>query len=206
MTTRIAGSRGELLWELEIATPQSVARADAIAPEKYDWCPDTNARSVSFVNGKSTCAALHSSVSFRRGRVCGESTSNTSRIRSEASKRQSQAERSRVPVSIWTRTAVARPEHWVRRRTAGPRMPRCQDGKLPLENQVFQSKVTAATQEPGTHGQEKRQQPCHGPIFASNSPIARLMVWPAECSSTRQAVDVSGPLSEVAGPVLLGPA
>jgi uncharacterized damage-inducible protein DinB len=49
MTTRIPGFRGEFLWELEIATRQSVAMAEAILPEKYDWRPDTKARSVSEV-------------------------------------------------------------------------------------------------------------------------------------------------------------
>jgi uncharacterized damage-inducible protein DinB len=49
MTTRIAGFRGEFLWELEIAERQSVAVAEAIPAEKYDWRPDTKARSVSEV-------------------------------------------------------------------------------------------------------------------------------------------------------------
>jgi uncharacterized damage-inducible protein DinB len=49
MTTRIAGFRGEFLWELEIATRQGVAVAEAIPPEKYDWRPDAKARSVSEV-------------------------------------------------------------------------------------------------------------------------------------------------------------
>jgi len=49
MTTRIGGFRGEFQWELEIVTRQSVAMAEAIPPEKYDWRPDTNARSVSEV-------------------------------------------------------------------------------------------------------------------------------------------------------------
>lgn len=49
MTTRIAGFRGEFLWELEIAIRQSVAMAEAIPPEKYDWRPDTKARTVSEV-------------------------------------------------------------------------------------------------------------------------------------------------------------
>src|ERR1035437_115927 len=49
MTTRIAGFRGEFLWELEIAIRQSVAMAETIPPEKYDWRPDTKARSVSEV-------------------------------------------------------------------------------------------------------------------------------------------------------------
>jgi hypothetical protein len=49
MTTRIEGFRGEFLWELEIAMKQSVAMAEVIPPEKYDWRPDTKARSVSEV-------------------------------------------------------------------------------------------------------------------------------------------------------------
>jgi uncharacterized damage-inducible protein DinB len=49
MTTRIAGFRGEFLWELDIATRQIVAVAEAIPAEKYDWRPDTKARSISEV-------------------------------------------------------------------------------------------------------------------------------------------------------------
>lgn len=49
MTTRIAGFRGEFLWELEIAIRQTVALAEAIPPEMYDWRPDKKARSVSEV-------------------------------------------------------------------------------------------------------------------------------------------------------------
>ncbi len=49
MTTRIAGFRGEFLWELEIVIRQSMAIAEAIPREKYDWRPDTTARSVSEV-------------------------------------------------------------------------------------------------------------------------------------------------------------
>src|SRR5215469_16664399 len=49
MATRIAGFRGEFLWELDIATRQSVAMAEAIPAEKYDWRPDTEARSISEV-------------------------------------------------------------------------------------------------------------------------------------------------------------
>jgi DinB superfamily len=49
MTTRVAGFRGEFLWELEIAIRQSVELAEAIPPAKYDWRPDTKARSVSEV-------------------------------------------------------------------------------------------------------------------------------------------------------------
>lgn len=49
MTTRIAGFRGEFLWELEISIRQSLAIAEAIPEEKYDWRPDKKARSVSEV-------------------------------------------------------------------------------------------------------------------------------------------------------------
>lgn len=49
MTTRIAGFRGEFLWELEIATRQTVAMAEAIPPEKYEWRPNEKTRSISEV-------------------------------------------------------------------------------------------------------------------------------------------------------------
>jgi len=49
MTTRIAGFRGEFLWEFEIAIRQSVAMAEAFPPERYAWRPDAKARSVSEV-------------------------------------------------------------------------------------------------------------------------------------------------------------
>jgi uncharacterized damage-inducible protein DinB len=49
MTIRIAGFQGEFLWELEIATRQSVAMAEAIPPETYNWCPGSTARTVSEV-------------------------------------------------------------------------------------------------------------------------------------------------------------
>jgi uncharacterized damage-inducible protein DinB len=49
MTTRTAGIRGEFLWELDIAIRQSVAMAESIPAEKYDWRPDTEARSISEV-------------------------------------------------------------------------------------------------------------------------------------------------------------
>lgn len=49
MTNRIAGFRGEFLWELEIVTRQSVAMAEAIPAEKYSWRPDQDARAVSEV-------------------------------------------------------------------------------------------------------------------------------------------------------------
>jgi|SRR5215471_13226403 len=46
MSARIAGFRGEFLWELEIATRQTVAMAQAIPMAKYDWRPDAKARCV----------------------------------------------------------------------------------------------------------------------------------------------------------------
>jgi hypothetical protein len=49
MATEIAGFRGEFLWELDIAIQQSVAMAEAIPVEKYDWRPNTEARSISKV-------------------------------------------------------------------------------------------------------------------------------------------------------------
>ncbi len=49
MTTRIPGFRGEFLWELEIAARQSVAMAEAIPPEKYNWRPYIESRTVSEV-------------------------------------------------------------------------------------------------------------------------------------------------------------
>lgn len=49
MTTRIAGFRGEFLWELEIVIRQSLAMAEVLPPEMYTWRPDVNARSVSEV-------------------------------------------------------------------------------------------------------------------------------------------------------------
>lgn len=49
MTRRIAGFRGEFLWEFEIATRQTVAMAEAIPEEKYGWRPDRSARSASEV-------------------------------------------------------------------------------------------------------------------------------------------------------------
>lgn len=49
MTARVAGFRGEFLWELEIAARQSVALAEAFPAEKYGWRPDAKARSVSEV-------------------------------------------------------------------------------------------------------------------------------------------------------------
>ena len=47
--TRIAGFRGEFLWELEIAERQIVAIAECIPAEQYDWGPVAQARSFSEV-------------------------------------------------------------------------------------------------------------------------------------------------------------
>ena len=49
VTTRFPGFRGEFLWELEIAARQTVAMAETIASDKYNWRPDAKARSVSEV-------------------------------------------------------------------------------------------------------------------------------------------------------------
>jgi uncharacterized damage-inducible protein DinB len=49
MTTRVAGFRGEFLWELEIAERQIVAIAECIPAERYDWRPVAQARSFSEV-------------------------------------------------------------------------------------------------------------------------------------------------------------
>ncbi|HKD83304.1 MAG TPA: DinB family protein [Terriglobales bacterium] len=46
MTTRIAGFRGEFLWELEIAERQTVAMAECIPAGQYDWRPAAKARSI----------------------------------------------------------------------------------------------------------------------------------------------------------------
>ncbi len=48
-TTRIAGFRGEYLRELEIATRQSIALAEAFPLDTYGWRPDPQARAVSEV-------------------------------------------------------------------------------------------------------------------------------------------------------------
>jgi len=45
MATRIVGSRGEFLWELEIAERQIVAIAECIPAEQCDWRPVAQARS-----------------------------------------------------------------------------------------------------------------------------------------------------------------
>jgi len=49
MATRIAGFRGEFLWELEIAERQTVAVAECIPAEQYNWRPAAQARSFSEV-------------------------------------------------------------------------------------------------------------------------------------------------------------
>lgn len=49
VTDRIPGFRGEFLWELEIATRQHIALAEAFPAGKYTWRPDAEARSVSEV-------------------------------------------------------------------------------------------------------------------------------------------------------------
>jgi uncharacterized damage-inducible protein DinB len=49
MSSRIAGFRGEFLWEFEIAMRQTLAIAEYIPAEKYDWRPNLEARSVSEV-------------------------------------------------------------------------------------------------------------------------------------------------------------
>ena len=49
MTERIAGFKGEYLWELDIADHQLCALAGAIPAERYDWRPADGARSVSEV-------------------------------------------------------------------------------------------------------------------------------------------------------------
>jgi uncharacterized damage-inducible protein DinB len=49
MTLRIDGFRGDYLWELEIVERQTLALAEAIPADRYDWRPDPQARSVSEV-------------------------------------------------------------------------------------------------------------------------------------------------------------
>src|SRR5215469_1917186 len=49
MSTRIAGFRGEFLWELDIAERQLVAIAECIPAEQYNWRPVAQARSFSEV-------------------------------------------------------------------------------------------------------------------------------------------------------------
>lgn len=47
--TRIAGFRGEFLWELEISERQMLAIAEGIPAEQYKWRPIAEARSFSEV-------------------------------------------------------------------------------------------------------------------------------------------------------------
>ena len=47
--TRLEGFCGEYLWELEIASGQTLALAEAFPNEKYAWRPDPQARTVSEV-------------------------------------------------------------------------------------------------------------------------------------------------------------
>ena len=49
MASQIEGFRGEFLWELEIVERQTLALAEAIPVDQYDWRPDPQARSVSEV-------------------------------------------------------------------------------------------------------------------------------------------------------------
>jgi uncharacterized damage-inducible protein DinB len=49
MPPRLAGFRGEFLWELEIAERQMLAMVEAIPAGQYDWRPDAQARSISEV-------------------------------------------------------------------------------------------------------------------------------------------------------------
>jgi uncharacterized damage-inducible protein DinB len=49
MTNRIAGFRGEYLWELEIVERQVVAIAECVPSEQYDWRPAADARSFAEV-------------------------------------------------------------------------------------------------------------------------------------------------------------
>jgi len=49
MSNRIAGFRGEFLWELEIAERQIVEVAECVPAPLYEWRPDTKARSFSEV-------------------------------------------------------------------------------------------------------------------------------------------------------------
>jgi uncharacterized damage-inducible protein DinB len=49
MASRIEGFRGEFLWELEIVERQTLALAEGIPQDKYDWRPAPTARSVSEV-------------------------------------------------------------------------------------------------------------------------------------------------------------
>jgi len=46
-----------------------------------------------------------------------------------------------------------------------------QERKLLAQSQVFEDKVAAGSKEPSSRCQKQRQQPRHGPILASNSPL-----------------------------------
>ncbi len=49
MTARLEGFCGEYLWELEIASGQTLALAEACPADKYNWRPDPKARTISEV-------------------------------------------------------------------------------------------------------------------------------------------------------------
>lgn len=49
MDRRIAGFKGEFLWELEVQENQTVALAEAFPAEQYGWRPERGLRSVSEV-------------------------------------------------------------------------------------------------------------------------------------------------------------
>ncbi len=49
MSGRLAGFKGEYLWELDIAEHHLLAVAEAIDADRYDWRPAQDARSVSQV-------------------------------------------------------------------------------------------------------------------------------------------------------------
>lgn len=48
-TSRSPGFRGEFLWELDIATKQIVAMAEAAPSASYPWRPTPKTRSISEV-------------------------------------------------------------------------------------------------------------------------------------------------------------
>ena len=72
MTNRLSGFRGEFLWELDIATRQTIAMAERIAAEKYDWRPDSKARSCSevFVHVAAGNFMLLDVIGVRRPKIC----------------------------------------------------------------------------------------------------------------------------------------
>lgn len=49
MSSRIPGVRGEFLWELEITARQTLAMAEALPSNQFDWRPEAEARSFSEV-------------------------------------------------------------------------------------------------------------------------------------------------------------